>query len=84
MGDLFGEYIKTDDALFHYTRYERALLILCERKLRLSLKGEMIDPNEFMPGALGFTKDFFGISPPVDRQSKRPPPVIFGDPTPVT
>ena len=22
--------------------------------------------------------------PSVDRQSKRPPPVIFGDPTPVT
>lgn len=57
MSDPFSEYIKSEDALFHYTRSDRALLILREGKLKLSLKGDMIDPNEFLPASLGFTRD---------------------------
>lgn len=54
MGDPFMEYIKSEDALFHYTNMKKTKLILEGRRFKPSLKGSMTDPNEFIPKDIGW------------------------------
>jgi hypothetical protein len=43
-----NEYVRTSDALFHYTRISTAIKhILFTRKIKLSYLKEMNDPKEY-------------------------------------